>query len=292
MDVSIPYLRSQADLLTEIKAKVRLGSTSRWSDAEFYHALNEVLYTWSSYVKLPHLYTIVGGWQADTFEYALPDYARPPFVPELLRRIPHEDHVADNLTQRWQEVPGWDVLADGSGGQVIRLHAPPRTVEGRVWFYAPNSRVPTGSAPTTSGSTSDTATTMTIGSAIDVDDVGYIKVNAEWLSYAGVTRGASTTVLNNLVRGLYGTTAATHNTSSNVYWGVAMDDMRLLAILFDMWKTLLHAYYIQDGGVHETGRHEKAMGYYDQKTLNFLATYKGKRQSQGLTLNRKVFALK
>lgn len=291
MDVSIPYLRSQADLLTEIKVKTRLGSTARWSDAEYYNALNEVLYTWAEQVKLPHIYTITDGWLANEYEYALPSYIRPPIFPEMLRRVPHVDYVTNSLTTRWQELPGWELLSDGAGGQVIRLSAPPRTMEAQVGFYAPNSRVPL-TIPVTSGSTSATATTMLISTAIDIDDVGYVKCEAEWIGYAGVTRGATTTTLNNLVRALYGTTAAIHNTASSVTWGVAMDDMRLLKLLFDQWKSYLHAYFIQDGGTHEVSRHEKGMGYYDSLALMFWPTYRPKRQASGIKLNHKVFAIR
>lgn len=291
MDVSIPYLRSQSDLLAELNVAVRDGSNARWSIAEKYAALNQVLASWAEYVKLPHIYTVADGWQLNTNEYALPSYMRPPFYPELLRRVPYDRYITETLTSTWQPVPSWEVVPNGNGGQVLRFYSSPRTMEGRVGYYAPNSRVPT-TIPTTSGSTSDTATTMTIGSAIDIDDVGYIKVGAEWMSYQGVTRAAGTTVLNNLTRALYGTTAATHNTSSNVTWGVAMDDMRLHQLLLDMWKSRLHAYFIQDGGIHERGYHQQAMGYYDSKEATFWSTYHPRRQSQGLILNAKVYALR
>jgi hypothetical protein len=291
MDIVIPYLRSQSDLLTELGVKVRDASHARWTSAEKYTALNEVLMSWAEKVKLPHVYTITGGWVAGTYEYALPAYVRPPIFPELLRQQPDLAYTNLGTTTNWQPVVGWELESDGAGGQIIRLYAPPRTLEGQVVFYSPNSRVPT-TVPTTSGSTSSTATTMTIGSAIDVDDVGYVKCEAEWMAYYGVTRASATTTLNNLVRGLYGTTTATHNSGSSVYWGVALDDMRLHAMLLDGWKAYLHAYYLQDGGTHETGRHEKALGLYEQKMAAFWPMYSPHRKTLGLTLNQKVFALR
>ena len=291
MDTFIPYLRSQSDLLTEIKAKTRVGSTARWSDPEYYYALNEVLTSWGDKVKFPHIYTITNGWQSNDYDYALPVYVRPPIFPQLYRRIPYTEYAVESTTNTWQDIPGWELEPDGSGGTVLRLFAPPRTLDGRVLFYSPNSRVPT-TIPTTSGSTSDTATTMTIGSAIDVDDVGYVKVNAEWMAYYGVTRNSATTVLNNLVRALYGTTAATHNTLSSATWGVAYDDTRLLNLLWDGWRAYLHAYFLQDGGVHETMRHEKALGLYEGKVAAFWPTYHPQRKRGGISLNRKAYALR
>lgn len=288
MDITVPYLRGQDKLLAEIKVLVRDPDTDRWSDAEYYAALNQALMTWGDKVKFPRVYTISGGWQADTYEYALANYMRPPYYPELKRRVPYTEFEVESSTERWQDVPGWEVVSDGSGGQVLRLYAPPRSVEGQVTYYAPNSRVPT-TIPTTSSSTSSTATSLTLGSAIDIDDVGYILCEAEWISYAGVTRAAATTTLNNLVHGLNGTTAATHNSGSNVYWGVAADDLRLYKLLMDQWRSYLHAYYLQDGGTHETSRHEKAMGFYEQLATNFWAEYHPHRRASNISLNRKVF---
>lgn len=293
MDVSIPYLRSQVDLLAEIKVAVRDPSDTRWTVAEKYAALNQVLMTWADKVMLPHRYTIPGGWVAGTQDYALPSYMRPPFYPELLRHVPYDNYITESLTANWQDVPGWEVVPNGSGGQVIRLYSPPRTVEGRVGFYAPNSRVPT-TIPITGGPFNSVATNVVVtATGLDIDDVGYIKCENEWISYAGVTRtGANSNLLTNLVRGLYGTTADTHAGGSNVAWGVAIDDMRLHKLLLDMWRSVLHSYYIQDGGVHEKGMHQQAMGYYDQLAMNFWPTYRPKRQSQGLILNSKAFALR
>lgn len=292
MDTTIPYLRTQGSLLDELRIKVRGDEGERWDNPlEYYTALNEVLYVWADQVKMPHVYTIPGGYLASIYEYTLPNYLRPPFYPELLRRVPYYDYTVESLTERWQPAPGWEVVGNGAGGQVLRLYSPPRNVEGQVGFYSPNSRVPV-TIPETSGSTSSTATTMTLGSAVDVDEVGHVKVDSEILAYYGVTYNASTTVLNNLIRGLNGTTAATHDTAREVQWCIGVDTPALWGLLFDMWKSRLHAYYMQDGGTHETGRHEKGMGYYDQKEINFWARYKPRRQSQDITLNQKAFALR
>jgi hypothetical protein len=290
---TIAYLRPQNDLLTEIKAKTRLGSTARWTDTEYKYALNEILMVWSDKVKFPHIYTITDGWQASDYDYALPRYVRPPIYPQLKRQMPYYDYAVESATHTWQDVPGYELEPDGSGGHVLRLFSPPRNVDARVIYYAPNSRVPTAdTAPTTSGSTSSTATTMTIGSAVDVDDVGHIKVNAEYMAYTISERNASTTVLTLTERALYGSTAATHNTASSVYWCVAADTLSLYANLFDCWKAYLHAYFLQDGGTKEVARHEKALGLYEQKMANFLATYSPQRRRGGLTLNRKSFAFR
>lgn len=291
MDTAIPYLRSQSDLLTEMKVLVRHSSGTRWSDAEYYTALNGVLYTWADRVKMPHIYTISGGWTASDYDYTLPNYVRPPIFPQLLRRIPYWEYEIESTTSTWQDIAGWELEPDGEGGQVLRLYAAPRTTDARVLFYAPNSRVPT-TIPTTSGEIASSATSVVIGSAIEVDDVGFVKINSEWMSYAGVTRAASTTTLTNLVRGLHGTTAATQATSSGVAWGVGMDTLALQSLLFNQWRAYVHEYFIQDGGTHELDRHEKALGYYGQLAMNFWPQYQPERKRGGVTLNRKALLLR
>jgi len=272
---------------------VRDTGHARWTAVEKYTALNDVLSSWKEKVVSPHIYTITDGWAASDYDYALPAYVRPPIVPQLLRRTPSDNYVSDSLTSTWQDVPGWEVEPDGAGAYVLRLYSPPRTLEGRVLFYAPNSRVPTtGTLPVTSGSTAADATTMLISTAIIVDDIGYVKVDSEYIGYAGVTRGTSTTTLLNLERALFGSTAAVHNTATTVYWCVAMDDMRLDGLLFDQWRVALHEYFIQDGGTHERTSHEKAMGWHQQLADAFWKTYRGAKPYSHMTLSGRQFRLR
>lgn len=292
MDSTVPYLRTQSELLTELGVKMRDTGHTRWTSAEKYAALNEVLMTWHEMVRFPHIYTISGGWVASTYDYALPAYVRPPVHPQLLRRLPYDEFFVESTTSSWQDIPGWEVEPDGSGASVLRLYAPPRTLEGRVLFYAPNSRVPTGTLPTTSGSTAADATTMLLGSAIDVDDTGYVKVNAEYMMYAGVTRAAAATTLLNLVRALNGSSAAIQATASTVTWCVAMDTLSLDSLLFNQWMSYMHAYFLQDGGVHERANHEKSMGWYQQMADAFWPSYRPIRKSSGLTLSRRALSLR
>lgn len=293
MDSTLPYLRTQAELLTEVKVKTRLGSPAKWSDTEYYTALNEIIMSWADKVQLPHVYTISDGFLAGEFEYDLPSYIRPPIFPELLRRLPYRDFLVESTTTRWQEVTGFDVSPNSSGGLTLRLYAPPRAGEAQIVWYAPNSRVPLDLAACDLFSgVSTSATTLTIDAVVDVDDVGYVKINTEWIGYAGVTRGSATTTLNNLVRGVNGTTAATHQTNDDVFWGVGFDDVRLMKLLHDQWRAYMAAYFLQDGSVHETERYEKQMGFYEQAAVNFWPTYKPHRRTYNMTLGSKALVLR
>jgi hypothetical protein len=291
MDTTIPYLRTQTELLTEMKVKARLGSTGRWTDAEYYSALNDILYTWADHVKLPRVYTITDGFQASEFGYDLPVYIRPPIIAQLSRRKPYYEYQIESTTSTWQEAPGYAVEPNDSGGLTLRLFSPPRSVEARVLYFAPNSRVPL-TLPVTSGSTSSTATSVLLSTVVDCDEVGTIKINSELMHYSGKDVTTSTTTLNNLVRALSGTVAATHDTGSTVTWCIGMDTMSLQSLLFNQWRSAMAQYYIMDGGTHEISRYEKALGYYDQQAANYFATYKPQRPKPGLGLNQKAFGLR
>jgi hypothetical protein len=272
---------------------MRDAENQRWpDDAEVYRAINLCLLTWKEQVRLPQIYTIPDGWQFSDYDYALPNYVRPPLRPQLKRNIPyHEYTLLISPTSTWQDLVGWDIESDGSGGLILRVSAAPRNLDGRILYWVPNSRVPL-TLPTTNAELSSSGTSVTMGSAVDVDDTGWVKIGAEWMSYAGITRSASTTTLNNLVRGLYGTTAATQASGSTVTWGIAADDMGLYKQLYDQVRAYLHEYFLVDGSVHETNRHEKMMGYYQGMADTFWQKYTPSRPSPKLIFGRRAVILR
>lgn len=291
MDATVPYIRTQAEIVANLRALIRdpaSPGTPRYSDAEIYHAINQGLTQWADKVKLLYLYTLPGGYAASVKEYALPAYIRPPVFPEIHLPSPYFEHAIESYTHEWRDLQGWDLQPNGAGGNTLTVYNP-RSEAGQVWFYAPNSRVPTA-LPTTSGSTSDTATTMTLGSAVDIDDVGIVKVGAEVISYAGVDRGASTTILNNLVRGLYGTSPATHNTASNVAWCVGADTLSLYDQLNNTARVALAAMPQFDGSTHERAIYQQLLGYYQQQADAYWVTYNPPRRVAPLRMNRAAYA--
>lgn len=284
MDSTTPYYRTQTELLADIEALLRDSSNNRWSEAEIYRAINQALMTWHDYVKLERTYTITDGWQANTYEYTLPAYVRPPIYPEMRRSVPYFEYALESATRRWQEIPGWELV-----GNQLRVYAPPRTQDAQIVFYAPNSRVPL-TIPTTNAQIDSDDTSVTMGSAVDIDDVGAVKINAEYIGYMGVTRAASTTTLLNLTRALNGSTAATHNSSSNVTWCIGVDTMSLYELLYNQVRAILMSLPLSDGGVHERSIYEKMLGYYQQLATAYWPTYSPQRRTPRLTLSRRALA--
>lgn len=287
MDSTTPYLRTQTELLADIEALIRDSSNVRWTEAEIYRAINLALLTWHDKVKFERTYTITDGWVAGTYAYTLPAYVRPPIFPELLRQLPNNEWGAVTGTSRWQDVVGWELV-----GNSLRLYAAPRTGQGQVVFYAPNSRVPLPTLPTTNAQIVAADTSVTMGSAVDIDDVGYVKINAEYISYTGVTRASATTTLLNLTRALNGSTAATHNSGSTVTWCVAADSMSLYSFLYDQVRSILSGLPLSDGSTHERLNYEKMMGYFENRAAIFWQQYHPIRRTSPLTLNRRALSLR
>lgn len=272
-----PALRSQDSIKTEILALQRDTAEARWTSAstEIYLALNEALRTPGMEAhRTARVYTVTGGFDSGTYTYALPNYIRPPIIPQALRRLNIwlNLEVDDNVTSTYQEVPGWELEPNSTGSLVLRFLSMPYTADARILWFAPNGPVPT-TVPTinTGNNISATDTSLVLNAALNIEDSGWVKIEGEWCTYAGVTRGASTTTLT-IARAAYNTTAATHAAGVSVYWGVAFESPRLLGALYDLMRASLHAMYLTDGAEKETRVHEKLMNYYQQKGLQTLMT--------------------
>lgn len=257
-------LRSQSDLLTDIRADVEDASKKRWtSDTDVYRAINTAIESWSDRVLLPRLYALPGGFSAGVYEYAIPDYVGHNFVPQIevsaLTYLGYPVQITDSLTR--DELAGWSVEPTVDGTRILRTQSTPHTDSGWLLWYAPNGPVPTTTTlPVLGAECAGTATTATISTALadSVPDVGWVKMGGEWVSYAGLTRGATTTTLLNLVRGLYNTVAATHAaTTTTVYWGVGVDDSRLWDNLRKRAIAELHLMLLHRGTTDDRQNHEK-----------------------------------
>jgi len=281
-----PYLRAQTDLLADIQAD---GYTTAlgWSAPEVYRAMNRTLAGWQKRVLIPRLYTITGGWVAGTYAYSLPAYVRPPITPQLLRTRPYDEDLPTTGDQTWQDLPGWMEEPEADGGLTLRVTMLTYTQEGRVIWYAPNGRLPTGTAPTTNAEIDADDTSLTMGSAVDCEDTGWVDMDDERLFYAGKGVASSVTTLSNLVRAQNGTTAATHVSGSSVVWGVAVDDLGLYEQLANQTKAYLHQQMLINTSAHETGRHERLMQYYQNEADKFWVGYASQRPSPRMVLDRR-----
>lgn len=228
----VPILRTQTEVKTELEAL--LTEAGIWTDAQRYRAINQTLSTWQGRVMVPYLYTLSTGWTEDEHDFVLPDYIDGPIDPQILRNLDWPFDVT--LTEErstWVDMEGYSLEANATGGQTLRLHWPAYASQGRILWWGHNGPVPTSATlPVTSAEISSSATSLTLTTKPTIGKSGYIKIDSEWMQYAGFTEAATTLTLTNLVRGVQGTTAASHVIGSTVTWGIAMDRGELLQQLY------------------------------------------------------------
>lgn len=255
------HLRAQDDLLSAVQRRLRDSGMSRWTETEIYDALNRALDGWHGRVSVQASYELANGWPNDVFEVALEDWLPDDVRPQA--QWPVDPLLPNEVTlSTWKDLSTWQVEADTDGTRTLRLNLVPYNGQVRLLFPVRNGHVPL-SAVVLSGALTSTATTLTVAQALpDVARVGWVRIGAEWLQYAGVTVGGATTVLSNLLRGQHDTTAGSHADGATVTWGVAAPNHSLFVQLLDQTCAYAHEYYLADGSPKERDLHERMLSYY------------------------------
>ena len=251
-------LRAQDKIKTDITALMR-NTAGRWSDAEVYLALNLSTSLWSN-VHIPLVYSMPSGWSASVFSYTLPAYIKPPFIPQArISTVSGETRWFDLKAYQWEP------------SHTLRFTMGPPASEGRVLYYVRNGPVPTTIPALNAGITAD-ATTLVLSTAPEVGEVGWVKIENEYIRYAGVDITDKVT-LNNLVRGEANTTAATHDSAKTVAFCTAVDDDRLWMQLYDQMRVFLHELFLTDASPRERDHHERQVSFYQQRAERFWESY-------------------
>lgn len=280
-----PYLYTQSELLTSIRTLLMEPTADRWTDAQIYAAMSLALQSWQGRVRSPYIYTIPNGWVSGTYEYTLPDYIEAKTVQPQARVSPFDwiDGFVVEGRETWADILAFDVEPSSTGGSVLRLHySNPRSSivgasdEGRVLWWGAPGPVPT-TPPTLSAGIDADDTSMTIASKPTIGRVGYTKIGTEWMSYSGYTEGSTTLTLTNLSRGLNGTTAASPSTSDSVAWGISVESMALLNLLYDCTRMYLMQMYLSNPSSRETGQYEKQLVLFQNNVDKFWKGWKPSR---------------
>lgn len=264
------YLRTYAELVTDMQTMARDTTPARWTAAETRRCFSRAVENWADRVSFDAIYTIPGGLTSGVYEYVLPAYITGHIQPQVQY---HMTDVEPSTDLSWTDIRRFNVYPNTSGGRTLHLldelDSVASTSDARIVYRARNSPAPT-TDPTLSVQCLAADTTATVGAAVLVADTGWVKMEAEWIQYAGVTRTASTTTLNNLVRGQWGTTAATHAaTTTTVYWGVCVPTPNLLAQLYDQTLSYLHELFLTDASPKEQETHERMMLFYEQRANSY-----------------------
>lgn len=269
------YLKTLADIQAEAEARLSDSNNALATDAQYVAAINEAVRLWGKRVAIPRYHLLSGGAVSGTLEYTLPSYIVPPIILEL-RSTGYNAYgiqVASNPDTgfTYHQLSGYTLRPNSTGGWTLRLPMSPYTENLQIIWWSENGPL-LATAPTLTSSLSSSATSaaITVSSSPEIGESGFFKVDAEWISYAGVTRTSATSyTLNNLTRALFGTTAASHNSATAVNLGVAVDDQRLWTQLLDHVSAYLHAIQLHKSTSEDSSRHEKLMSYYQTRADNF-----------------------
>lgn len=269
------FLKSQTELLADIKARMADSGNALATDAQYYAAINEAIRMWGTRVLVPKLYSF--DFEAGIYEYVLPSLVRTPFTLQIRDTFfgPFGIQLDADSVYTYESVAGYSIEPAASGGFILRLASTPYAETGHIIWYAETGPVPTTQPTvTTTISSTDTSLVMTVTGAPDVNNSGYLKVDNEWMFFSGITRTSSTSyTAANLIRGRYDTIAATHTSGTTVAWGVGADDLRLWTQLLDYTCAYIHALQLHKSTTEDVSRHEKLMSYYQQKADTFWRTH-------------------
>ena len=290
-----PYIYPQTDILSTLRVLLSEPTAERWTDVQIYNCISIALQGWQGRARVPYVYTITDGWVSGTYDYALPDYidSRTVQPQAYVSRFDWVDTLQTEGEDTWTDIMGFDVEANAGGGMTLRVHySQPRSsvvgasTAGRVLWWGQPGQVPS-TIPTLSADIAADDTELTIDAKPTIGRTGYVKVGSEWLQYSGVIESASALTLQNLLRGISGTTAALHSLGDTVTWGVAMDSPALLNALYDGTRIYLMQMWLSNPSSRETAQYEKQLVLYQDQLEKFWKGYKSSRQPR-MRLSRQV----
>ena len=138
-------------------------------------------------------------WPENTYYVTLPTYME-------ARNIELQVRPSDD--ESWVSVPLSRITVQATGTHAIQVP----WKNDSLWqliFYVENGQLPV-TAPTLDADITTTSTTLSVSPAVDVAPAGWILIDSEYISYAGVESSASSTVLSSLGRAANFSTLGTH----------------------------------------------------------------------------------
>ncbi len=169
------YLRSQADLLADIQAKLRDSGQARWTATEIYHALNRALDDWHGRVSVADSYELPNGWPNDQFEVTLEDWLPDDVQPQAQWPVdpllPNESTIST-----WKDISSYAVEPAGDGTRTLRLNMVPYNGQLRIVYRA---RVVDGELRDEVGGSTDRAAWFALDAVEDLHRVQLVDLARE-----------------------------------------------------------------------------------------------------------------
>lgn len=252
-------LRSQAELAGEYEYLLRDTAGERWDRAEIYRALNLALQGWAGRVSVPFRWEPAERWPEETAAILLPEWMPDRFEVQVL---------ADAEKGIWMDLLNRRTLRTADGSQ-MELHAlGAMGLAYRILYYATNGPVPVA-PPHVLGGLPEEGAALVVDAELNISPVGVVLVGSEYVQYAGVEVGGSTTTLYNLRRGAADSAAASHPSGATVYWCVMAPDLGLWRQLADQVRAHLHELFLADGAPRDRDQHERMVSFYQGRADAF-----------------------
>lgn len=253
------FLRTQTDILSDIENRLRDTANAKWTEVEIYRALNDALRQWDGRVSCPVIYVASTAWPATNFGVDLPVWLDD-------SRIRLQQNV-DSGYDKWLDLVGWTITPNADGTRRLQMSFVPQESY-RILYWTANGQVPV-TVPALSSGITATDTSLTVNQALDVAPAGWVKIGAEWISYAGLTVATATTTLTNLTRAQNNTEAATHDAAASVTWGIGTTARNTYAQLLDQTRAYLHELALQNAASTDRPYHESMVSYYQTRADDF-----------------------
>lgn len=217
----------QDDVLGFLRERVNDRRDERWKKAQKYRAINYALRE-LPVRNIPSYYTLT--FTTGESSAALPAYVDGPIVPQY----------KPTGSTMWRDVAAYSVENDLDGGRTLQLGFIPTSSDSvRVMWFMQAGPVPeVENPPVLSAGISASDTSLTLSSSPVVGEVGFVYCGGEWMAYTGGSSTSTTLTLTNLDRGVRGTTAATHDTSDEVQFGIALpstDTLNYIILAAGIW---------------------------------------------------------
>lgn len=164
----------------------------------------------------------------------------------------------------WKDLQGWEVTQDTEGNLQLEFPHVRLTGNVRIVWYAPPPSFPTQPLSTTEVLDTDGTSVATLAPGAFVPArAGWLRIaSSERVFYSGVSKDANFLTFTNLVRGLDGTQAQSHEDASEVEVCLPVTHDEQLMYFMALVMEQLHMLFMTDGSPNERDNHAVSVQYW------------------------------
>ena len=247
------HVRTLTDIKDDLDDTLEAAATN-WTPQRFRRALNRAIREISNKVLIPTTYTLATAWDADTFAYVLPAW--------IDTNALEAEWQSATDPQNWHALHSFTIERGTDGLNYIRFQSAPFDATARLRYWHANGVAPITDPLLNAQIAADATSLVTKTKVTGIEPEGFIRIEDEYIQYAGVTQGASTTTLSGLIRGVAATTAAIHAADAQINWAIAVDEPIVFTAIEYFTLTALHEMYLNESAARKKRHHQEMIAYY------------------------------